>query len=434
VTAAAKLDSLTPALVGGTPAVTADQTEANRWPILTAEDEAAVLAVIRDGDLSTHPVTRELENDYRRYFGIRHALAHCNGTAALLAGFFAIDLKPGDEVIVPSATWWASVLPMLWLGAIPVFAETESRRLGLSPEDVERKITSRTRAIVVVHLWGMPSRMSEILEIARRHRLKVIEDASHAHGARWRGRLCGTLGDLGIFSLQGHKLAPAGEGGILLTNDDALMERATLLGDVERIWQLDTPGRRFAATSFGIKTRMSPLNAAIACVQLKHLDERNDRRNQNLEYLSTRLEPLGFDCFSAPPHVHRVYFEFLIRADPAKIRLPMSFLLSALEAEGCTISQPRYPLVHQQPFFAEGAFASIARLPESITVPTYRPDALPETEAASAHLLRLPAFPNADKTLLDQYILAFRKVMAWPWNQSAHATQPAKPQLRSPIQ
>jgi perosamine synthetase len=175
-----------PAILGGDRAVTLDQSAANRWPIITQEDEAAVLEVLRDGDLSTHPVVRYLEDDYRRYFGTRHALAHCNGTAALLAAFFAADLQAGDEVIVPSATWWASVVPMLWLGALPVFAESEEQRGGLDPEDVERKVTSRTRAIVVVHLWGMPSRMTELLAIARKHHLIVIEDTSHAQGATWR--------------------------------------------------------------------------------------------------------------------------------------------------------------------------------------------------------------------------------------------------------
>jgi dTDP-4-amino-4,6-dideoxygalactose transaminase len=402
---------MTPAVLGGPRAVTLDGTSANRWPVFTEEDEAAVLAVLRDGDLSTHPVTRELEKDYCAYFGVRHALAHCNGTAALLASFFAINLQPGDEVIVPSATWWASVVPMMWLGAIPVFAETEPQRLGLDPADVEQRITPRTRAIVVVHLLGMPSRMTEILDIARRHGLKVIEDASHAHGARWRGRLCGTLGDVGVFSLQGHKLAPAGEGGILLTNDDALMERATLLGDVVRIWELPTPARRFAATSFGIKTRMSPLNAAVGRVQLRHLDERNARRNGNLVYLSRELEKLGFDTFFPPAHVQRVYFEYLIRGDVARCGLSMDLLITALQAEGCEVQHPRYPLVHEQPLFTEGAFQAITRLPGNVDIPKYRPEALPLTAAGNGRLLRLPAFPNASRELLDQYVLAFRKVL-----------------------
>jgi perosamine synthetase len=403
------------AIAGGPKAVTLDQTTANRWPILTEEDEAAVLGVMRDGDLSTHAVTRELEKDYQSYFGVRHALAHCNGTAGLLAAFFAIGLRPGDEVIVPSATWWASVSPMLWLGAIPVFAETEAVRLGLDPEDVERKITPRTKAMVVVHLWGMPSRMSELLEIARRHGLRVIEDASHAHGARWRGKLCGTLGDIGVFSLQGHKLAPAGEGGMLLTNDDALMERAILLGDVVRIWELPTAARRFAATSFGIKTRMSPLNAAVARVQLRHLDERNGRRNANIEYLSRHLEQLGFETFLPPAHVQRVYFEYLVRAEEKRTGVEIGRLIDALQAEGCDAQRPRYPLVHQQPFFTEGAFAEVARLPGDVTMPVYRADDLPRTRAANEQLLRLPCFPSASPELLEQYVLAFTKVMGGGW-------------------
>ena len=402
-------DTLRPAVLGGRPAVTLEQADANRWPILTDEDERAVLRVLRDGDLSTHPVTRELEADYAARFGVPHALAHCNGTAALLAAFFAIGLGPGDEVIVPSATWWASVSPLLWLGAVPVFAETEPDRLGLDPADVAAKVTPRTRAIVVVHLWGMPSRMTELLAIAARHDLRVIEDASHAHGATWRGRPCGTIGDVGVFSLQGSKLAPAGEGGMLLTRDAGLWERATLLGDVVRIGELPTAARRFVATGFGMKTRVSPLNAAVARVQLRHLDERNGRRNANLEYLSGRLGPLGFDCFGPPPHVRRVYFEFLVRVDPARVPVPLPRLIEALRAEGCDVTHPRYPLVHQQPFFTEGAWADVARLPAGVAVPAYRPDALPRTVAAIEGLIRLPAFPSATRPLLDQYAAAFEK-------------------------
>src|SRR5205807_1773904 len=125
--------------------------------------------VLRDGDLSLHKVTRDLEDDYQKYFGMRHALAHCNGTAALMAAFFAVDLKPGDEVLVPSATHWASVVPMLWVGAIPVFCESELERMGIDPVDADKKITARTRAIVIVHLWGMPSKTTELVDLARRH-------------------------------------------------------------------------------------------------------------------------------------------------------------------------------------------------------------------------------------------------------------------------
>jgi dTDP-4-amino-4,6-dideoxygalactose transaminase len=392
--------------------VTLDLEPVERWPLLTREDEEAVLRVLRDGDISTHPILRELERDYAAHFGLPYALAHCNGTLALLAAFFAIGLGPGDEVLVPSATFWASVLPMLWLGAFPVFCESEPERLGLDPEDLARRISPRTRAIVVVHLWGMPSRMTEITALARRHDLRIVEDASHAQGALWRDRPCGTLGDVSVFSLQGGKLAPAGEGGILLCRDYAYYERAVLLGDITRIIELETPARRFAATSFGIKTRMAPLSAAIAQVQLRHLEARNRRRTENLVYLSERLESLGFDTFLGPSHVRRVYFEYLIRHDPARTGLAREALVAALQAEGCRVEAPRYPLLHQQPFLTEGHFREIARPAPGTPVPQYRPDALPRTEAASRTLLKLPSFPHAPRAILDQYAAAFEKVVS----------------------
>ena len=405
-------DNDTPAILGGPKAVTLDASAANRWPAITSEEEASVLEVLRDGDLSLHPVTRKLEDDYRKYFGVRHALAHCNGTAALLASFFAIGLKPGDEVLVPSATHWASVVPMLWTGAIPVFCESELERLGIDAADAEQRITSRTKALVIVHLWGLPSRMTALLDLARRHSLKVIEDASHAPGATWRGKKCGTLSDVSVFSLQTSKLAPAGEGGMLLTNDDAIYEQAICMGDVMRIIELDSPAQRLAATSYGQKTRMAPLSAAVARVQLKHLDERNALRNRNLGYLSEELARLGFQTFLPPPHVERVYFEFLIRC-PDELGISVETLIAALTAEGCEVSYPRYPLLHQQPLFTEGLYAGIGAFAgrKDLELPKYLPNALPITEAANSTFIRLPSFPFADYPLLQQYVLAFQKVL-----------------------
>jgi perosamine synthetase len=402
-----------PAILGGRKSVTLDQSEAMRWPIVTAEGEDAVLQVLRDGDLSLHPVTRKLEAEYRDYFGVRHALAHCNGTSALLAAFFAIGLKPGDEVLAPTATFWASVVPMLWVGAIPVFCESEFERLGIDPVDAEKRITPRTRAIVVTHLWGMPAKMTEILNLARRRNLKLIEDASHAQGALWRQRPCGTLGDISVFSLQSSKLAPAGEGGMLLTNDDELMERAICLGDIERIRELHSSAARFAATSFGIKTRMAPISAAVARVQLWRLEERNSRRIENIEYLSSHLEKMGLETFTSPEHIRRVYFQYLVRSHPGVTTLPRPRFVEALRAEGCSVSLPRYPLLHQQPIFTEGSFAAIARLEGRIDVrtPIYDVDALPKTAQVNEELLRLPEFPNATRELLDQYVHAFEKVL-----------------------
>jgi dTDP-4-amino-4,6-dideoxygalactose transaminase len=393
--------------------VTLDQTEANRWPVITPEDEAALRRILQDGDLSTHPVIRELEQDFTRLTGRRYGLAHCNGSAALLAAFFALDLQPGDEVLVPSATWWACVLPMLWVGLVPVFCESEAERLGVDPEDAARRITERTKALVVVHLWGMPSKMSELFALAEEHDLRIIEDASHACGATWRDRPCGSLGDVSIFSLQGDKLAPAGEGGVLLTDDEECYERAVCLGDVTRIWELESANRRFFATSFGIKTRIAPLSAALARSQLARLEERNERRARNLEYLSEGLERLvPFHTFLPPPHIRRTYFEFLIRYDGAQHDLPIDMLSEALAREGCLVSAPRYPLVHEQPFFTEGHWKRIARLPDGHPALEMEMPELPRTASYTHRMLHLPCFPNAEHDLLDQYLAAFAKVTA----------------------
>jgi dTDP-4-amino-4,6-dideoxygalactose transaminase len=403
----------TPAILGGSPAVTAPQDEALRWPIISEEDERAVLEVLRSGELSINPVVFALEDDYRRWLGVKHAVGHNNGTGAIHAALHAFDMQPGDEVIVPSATWWASVMPILHHGGIPIFAETEADCLGLDPDDVEAKITDHTKAIVIVHLFGMPSKINELLDIARRHNLRVLEDASHGHGATYHGSKIGTFGDIAVFSMQANKLLPSAEGGMLLTDDDGMYEKVLRYGHYERLIPMkQSPNRRFAATGFGHKYRMSPLSAAVARVQLRHLDERNARRNENCVYLSHKLESLGIRTFLAPAGIERTYFEFLVSYDESQRGVPISDLARALQAEGAQVGAPRYPLLHQQPMFTEGRWAKIARLEHAgIDLPEYDPAALPRTIAGNASLLKLPSFPNADRTLLDQYAMAFEKVL-----------------------
>jgi dTDP-4-amino-4,6-dideoxygalactose transaminase len=258
----------------------------------------------------------------------------------------------------------------------------------------------------------MPAKVDELRAVAKRHNLRIIEDASHALGAMSNGEPCGRLGDLSVFSLQTSKLAPAGEGGLLLTDERAYMERATCLGDIVRTLELEGPARRFAATSFGIKTRMAPLSAAVARVQLRHLDERNTRRRANIEWLNHRLARLGFETYPAPAGVERVYFENLVRYRPEAFgSLPFAELVAALTAEGCRVSGPRYPLVHQQPFFTEGHWRRVARLPNPVDL--VGPHDLPITEALQENMLRLPTFPAESPALLRQYAVAFEKIHAW---------------------
>lgn len=389
------------------PTVTLPHEPTCDWPRFDERDEAAVVSILRDGNVSTHPVIRELEADYAAFTGRSHALAHANGTAGLMAAFFSLGLEPGDEVLVPTATFWASVLPMLWFGLVPVFCESESERLGPCPDDMRSRITPRTKAIVVVHLWGLPAKMTEIQALAEEHGLAIVEDASHAHGATWKGVPCGRLGDVSVLSLQGDKLAPAGEGGVLLTDNDEMYERAICFGDITRIIELDTPARRFAATSFGVKTRIAPLSAALGRAQLARLAENNARRNGHHIRISDALETLGFETFLAPDHIERVYFEFLVR--PRDPGMDIAALIGALEAEGCRIALPRYPLLHQQPFFTEGHWRGVGRFDHDVSDPD--PSALPRTSSANERLIRLPNFPGEDNGIVDQYVAAFEKVL-----------------------
>lgn len=402
-----------PAILGGDRAITLDQEDALRWPIITTEDEQAVLEVLRSGNLSLNQVVGELEEAYKTLTGRKFALTHNNGTSAILAGLHAIGMQTLDEVIVPSATWWSSVMPILHCGGVPVFAELEPDCLGLDPKDVERKITDKTKAIVVVHLFGMPSKMDELVAVAKKHNLKILEDASHAHGATYKGKPIGSFGDVSIFSMQGNKLCPSGEGGILLCDDQEMLEAATRLGHYERLLNLESDNKYFAATGFGFKFRMAPMAAALAHSQLAKLKERNDVRNANCQHLSKKLEALGFDTFLPTHDVNRVYFEFLVRYNEDKTGLPINDLAKALQAEGALVSAPRYPLLHQQPVFTHNVWSKIARLPATKENPIhiYDPADLPNTTLGNGSLLKLPSFPSADEALLEQYAFAFEKVL-----------------------
>lgn len=418
------------ALLGGAPAITLAQTEAARWPIVEAEEIAAVQAVLESGQWSTSPVAREFEAEFAAYHGVRYALSTNNGTAALHAAFFALGLGPGDEVIVPSATYWATAMPVLNVGAIPVFADVEPMMMNLDPEDVGRKITPRTKAIVPMHSGGMPCEVDALVDLARRHGLRIVEDASHAHGAIYKGEQIGTFGDVAAFSLQTSKLCPSGEGGVLITNDQALLRRATALGHYERLGRpAGATGHeegteadewdRFRNTSFGYKYRISPLNAALARVALAKLDERNRRRNAGVQYLFDALAEIpGLTPLQPPDYVQRVYYgPARLRYDAAEFGgLPIERFGEALRAEGARVSggsalRHRGGL-HTQPMFVERAhwaFHHPANA-ESVASVRYGPGTLPVTDHPPTDRLSLPAFPRASRELLDQYVEAFHKV------------------------
>jgi len=274
------------ALLGGPKTVTLDPGDIFNWPIVTKEDEEAVLDVLRKGAMSGTDVTKQFEAEYAAWNGTKFALGYSSGTASLWGAFWACGVGAGDEVICPSVTYWASAVPALNLGAAINFADIDPDTLCIDPADIEHRIGPRTRAIVVVHYCGYPGDMDEIMAIARKHRIKVIEDVSHAHGTLYKGRKVGTIGDIGAMSMMSGKSFAIGEAGMVVTNDRHLYERCIAYGHYERTGspsvynpadaQVHDPElRKYAGIAMGgFKHRMNQTCSAMGRVQLRHYDER----------------------------------------------------------------------------------------------------------------------------------------------------------------
>src|SRR5437867_7096778 len=222
------------AIHGGTTAVSGFNPDLFHWPIVTDEDEQAVIAVLRAGSMSGLDITRKFESEFGAWLGTKYALASCNGTTSLLEAMFGVGIGRGDEMIAPSLTYWASVLQCFSLGATPVFADVDPQTLNIDANDIEHRISKNTKAVMVVHHSGYPCDMDAIMLIARKNGLKVIEDVSHAHGGLYRGKKVGTLGDVSAMSMMSAKGFAVGEGGMLCTNDRGIYERAIAFAHYER--------------------------------------------------------------------------------------------------------------------------------------------------------------------------------------------------------
>jgi perosamine synthetase len=404
------------AIHGGPSAVTLDQDQFFRWPLTGEEEVEATSRLIRKGELSISQETRTFEREFADYIGCRHGVATNNGTAAIHSALFAAGLGPGDEVLVPTYTFWASAMQIFWTGAVPVLCDCEEETLGIDPADMQRRITGRTKAVVVVHLWGLPSKIDEICAVARKHNLVVVEDCSHAHGALYHGKKVGAIGDLGAFSLQSSKLMVAGEGGILVTDNEQMMERATTLGHFKRVGQLSDKYSRYAVTGFGFKYRMSPLAAAIARCQLRRLDERNAIRNANVERLSETLERLGLQTYRSVKGVSRQHYEWVIRYFPERFSgVGVEKFVAALNAEGANVSANRYARLHDQPLFrelADGGQGLPAQFKAVAGKQNYDPQTFPVANRIVDNLISVPVATSPALELMDQYAAAFEKVAA----------------------
>lgn len=308
------------AIRGGRRAV--DAAAERLWPDVRAEDKAAVMAVLERGVLSgaTAPENAALEREYAAYLGVRHCLSLNSGTAALHCCAAAVGLEPGDEVIVPAFTFMATAMAMLHHGATPVFCDVEPRCFNLDPALIEERITARTRAIVPVHLHGMPADMDEIETVARRHGLAIIEDTAQAHGAVYRGRKVGTIGDCAGASLQETKNLSGGEGGLFVTDDeDGYRAAARLRIFGEDVFEPDF-GRVYWSHGVGWNYRTHELTAALARSQLRRLDRHNSTAQDNAGLLDAALAELpGLQAPDVPDDRSCVFYRYRIVIDPDEL-------------------------------------------------------------------------------------------------------------------
>jgi dTDP-4-amino-4,6-dideoxygalactose transaminase len=345
--------SRTLALLGGTPVRTRPFTA---WPLFGRPEEERLLRTLHSGKwgrLHGSEVS-EFETRFAAMHGCKHGIAVTNGTVSLRIALLAAGLQAEDEVIVPPYTFISTASAVVEANAIPVFADIDLNTFNLDPRAVGAAITPRTRAVIPVHFAGQPADMAAIMALARERGLAVIEDAAHAHGARYRDRPAGSLGHLASFSFQSSKNLTAGEGGIVTTNDDALADSCRSIHNCGRV-----PGGVWYEhhVSSG-NYRLGEFQGAILNCQLDRLEEQTRTRDANGRYLAARLAALpGLHPQARPADCTRhSYHLFMLRLDAATFGAPRAAVLRALQAEGIPCSGGYGFSLPDQPLFRNKAF------------------------------------------------------------------------------
>jgi perosamine synthetase len=267
------------------------------WPKITARTKRAVLNELEKGEISIYDrsgIFEKFENKFAKFYGVKYALLTSSGTSALHSAMIACNFKKGDEVICPAYTFYATVSPIFQTGAVPILCDSRLSDGNIDPKKIEPLITSKTKAVIITHMWGMPCAVKEIKKICKKHNLLLIEDCSHAHGAEVDGKPIGSFGDIAAFSLQGQKIITGGEGGIIITNNRDFYDRALLFGHYNKRCKQEmnpsSPLYKYAVTGFGLKLRAHPFAIAMADEQFDHLVKWVDSKNKNAKYLTKLLK------------------------------------------------------------------------------------------------------------------------------------------------
>ena len=315
-------------------------------PVLGKEELEAVRMVFESGVLVQGERIKTFEKEFAEYIGVEHAVAVANGTLALDTALKTLGLGQGDEVITSAFSFVASSNCVLFQGAKPVFADIDPRTFNIDSSDVAEKITSKTKAMILVHLYGQPAEMDALKEIAGDHGIALVEDAAQAHGAEYKGRKIGGLGDVGCFSFYATKNITTGEGGMFTTNNRELARRARLLrnhGDTEK----------YHHVILGYNYRMSEASAAVGSVQLKKLDKLNEKREENASLLTRGIEKISS---LIPPYVkdyvRHVFYQYVVRVEE-NYSMTRDKLAEYLRERGVGVAV-HYPIpVYRQPLYKE---------------------------------------------------------------------------------
>ncbi|TLV00683.1 DegT/DnrJ/EryC1/StrS family aminotransferase [Dyadobacter luticola] len=343
-----------PAILGGASAWAED-----RWPIWPMwdkdNDEKLLLEVMRSGVWSRADMVTRFEKAWADMLGAKRSLAVVNGTQSLVIAINQLDIKAGDEVLVPPYTFIASVSAILSNGAMPVFVDIDPETFQIDPAKIEAKITPRTKAILPVHILGLPCDMDRIMAIAKKHNLFVIEDSCQAHLAEYDHKKVGTIGNVGCFSFQNSKNLPIGEGGALVSNDDKLMDKCFSYQNFGNPYGTAVGSVSTGAIMQGTKLRFTEYQAAIGIAQMKRLDAQTTTRNENATYLKSLIKDIpGISPYKLYDKVTRgAYHLFPFRYNKEGFKgLSRQDFLKALTAEGVPCSSG-YAVLNTQPFLKD---------------------------------------------------------------------------------
>jgi perosamine synthetase len=410
------------ALDGGTRVVA--EGEVKSWPPLEQVDRDAVMAVFDSGHLhgTSAPRALELQEKWAKYVGTKYCLVTNSGTAALHMAVAGAGLGPGDEVITTAFTFWSTAAAILHHNAIPIFADIDPLSYTIDPALIEERITDHTRAILPVHIHGMPADMDPILDIAKRHNLIVIEDACQAHGATYKGRKTGSMGDIGAFSCNRSKNLSGGEGGLWTSDNETYYRQAAMLREFGEVVLADKP-RDYNAFGLGWMYRPHEFVNALILSQFDRLEYHNALRRQFANYLTQALANVpGMKGPYTPEYADPCYFSYVVEFRPEEVGLDVTpgqwkrAAQKALAAEGVYCGQwQTMPVPAQDVFQAKVGYGKGCPwdCPHSRAGISYDAAGYPKTTAfIEGHSYLSGVYPPNDLDLMKRYVEAFAKVSA----------------------